>query len=399
MIAADRPSTPRLLFVVNHPRWFVTHRLALAERARVAGYEVHVATPAGERVSTILERGFPWHEIPLSRSGRNPFGELRTLLGLVRLYRRVRPHLVHHVTMKPVLYGTLAARLTGVPAVVNAIAGLGHIFSSRGLFDRLTRAGLLLMFPAVVRHRRMRMIFQTNEDRAALARGEFLGKRSVVIPGAGVDMDAFIPRGKTAREIPVVIYVGRLLYSKGPGEFVEAAERIRESGIRAEFRMFGDFYPDNPENIPEDVIRGWETRGSLVYGGYSDDVRSVFAGADIMCFPSRYPEGIPKVLIEAAACGLPAVTSDLPGCRDIVVDGTTGYVVPSGNVDALVTALRSLIESPSLRQSMGVAAREHAVRRFSLRHVTEATLQIYGDLLGDMRVSMTERPNAPAEYS
>jgi len=370
----------RILFVVNHAGFFLSHRLPIAQAARQAGYDVHIATPKSKHVSRIIDAGLSWHEIHLSRSGRNPFAELRTLLDLIRLYRRLRPNLVHHVTSKPVMYGTIAARLTRVPAVVNAVSGTGHLFVSGGMLRGAQRSLLGVVYRLSQRHPRMRVIFQNMDQlREFTGRGWMRQGDAVLIPGSGVDLATFQP-AESERNVPVVAMATRMLFSKGVGDFVEASRRLRARGVAAHFLLLGEPDPDNPDSIPADLLRRWASEGVVEAPGRIEDMAGAFKGIDILALPTFYGEGVPKVLIEAAACGIPAVTTDWPGCRDIVLDGKTGILVPPRDIDSLAAALQKLIENPELRREMGSRARVLAAD-FSLDVVIRKTVALYNELI------------------
>jgi glycosyltransferase involved in cell wall biosynthesis len=371
----------RILFVVNHAGFFLSHRAVLALAAQKRGYDVHIATPDAPEVERIRALGLPWHELRMSRSGVAPHRELATLFSLLRLYRRLRPDLVHHVTMKPVLYGTLAARLTGVPAVVNAITGLGHVFSPVGGSPLLGKA-IGLVYRSILRHPHMKVIFQNVEQREAFVEGKRISEQeAVLIRGAGVDVEAFKPTGSACNGVTTVTLISRMIETKGVREFVAAATCIRAKGSSARFILVGDPDPDNPASIPESCLRKWHSDGVIEYWGHRADIAQVLAQTDIACLPSYYPEGVPKCLLEAAAAGKPIVTTDTPGCRDVVRDGENGFLVPYKDVPALATALERFIRDPALRRAAGQRGRERAVREFSVDKVIDETLDVYAALL------------------
>ncbi len=371
----------RILMVVNHAGFFLTHRLPLAVAAREAGWDVHIATPQSKHVPAIEESGLAWHPVRLTRSGTNPLTELRAVADLASLYRRLRPALVHHVTTKPVLYGTAAARITGVPAVVNALAGLGHLSLADDFFHRVLRGGVRLGFRAVLRHRNMRVIFQNEDDRGAFVdRGILALRETVIVPGSGVDPDLFRPTNRPRGNPPVVVLPSRMLYTKGVAEFVEAAHILRARGVTARFVLVGEPDPDNPASISANVLARWTAGGVVESQGRRDDMPAVYAESDIVVLPS-YREGMPKVLIEAAACGLPSVTTDVPGCRDVVEHGRSGLVVPvrDGGRE-LAKAIETLLGDEALSSAMGRRGRELVLERFALSRVIDKTLSLYGEL-------------------
>lgn len=375
------PASPTLLFVVNRARWFLSHRLPIAERARHEGFHVHVATPASEFTSDIVQRGFHWHRIRLSRGGRNPLAELQTLSDLISLYRRLRPDIVHHVTMKPVLYGTMAARITGVPAVVNGMTGLGHLFLGTRPSDRLLRRIVGVGFGLAVRHANMRVLVQNPDDLDLLVRSGWLERRETVLIASGVDTDVFYPRDRSGENgLPTVLFPARLLRTKGLVEFIEAAKKLRAKGVRARFLLAGSHDPQNPTSVSVDKLRTWARDAEIEYLGDRSDMPELFRATDIVCLPS-HREGMPKVLLEAAASGVAIVTTETAGCRDVVSHGTNGLLVPVGGVDELASALERLINDRETRTLMGRRGRERAVEEFSSRHLAERTLAIYRALL------------------
>lgn len=385
---------PRLLFVVNQTEFFLSHRLPLALAAQRQGYEVHIATPTSPAVAIINDKGLAHHDIPFSRQGMHPLRELTTLRALFRLYRSLRPDIVHHVTIKPVIYGGLIARLTGVPAVVNAVSGLGYVFISSGRRALLLRSVVRAGYRLALRHRNSRVIFQNRDDLALFGKKHLIdAKQAVIIKGSGVDLDRFAPMPEPSGP-PVVMFASRLLRDKGVCEFVEAAETLRNSGVQARFVLVGDIDPGNPASLPTETVRRWQKEEVVEWWGRRDDMPHAMAQAHIVCLPS-YREGLPKILIEAAACGRPIVTTDVPGCREIVRDGENGLLVPVRNVEALSTAIKRLIEDSPLRRRMGEQGRKIAEKEFGLQHVISETLLVYQQLLkknGQYEVAKTGTP-------
>lgn len=371
----------RILFVVNHAGFFLSHRLPIALAAQAAGYDVTIATPRSKHVPRIESAGLPWTEIQLSRSGRNPFLELRTIASLAAVYRRLKPDLVHHVSPKPVLYGTPVARILGVRGVVDAVSGMGHAFSED--HSALFQKGVALGYRMALRHPNMRVIFQNVEQKQLFVEsGWARADQAVLIPGSGVDTNVYAPSPKSEGYRPVtVILVSRMIYTKGIVQFVLAAKALQDQGALARFVLVGEPDPDNLASIPEAELREWAETEAVEYLGRREDMPAIYADADIACLPTFYPEGIPKALIEAASCGLPIVTTDWPGCREIVRDRVNGLLVPIKDVDALVEALRTLIADPQLREEMGKRGREMVVANFSLSSVIEKTLALYRELL------------------
>jgi glycosyltransferase involved in cell wall biosynthesis len=371
---------PRLLFVVNQTEFFLSHRLPLALAAQHEGYEVHIATPTSPGVTAIREKDLLHHDVPFSRRGMHPLKEAATLRALLRLYRSVRPDIVHHVTIKPVLYGSLMARLTGVPGVVNAVSGLGYVFISRGFRAILLRSVVRAAYRLALHHGNSRVIFQNRDDPGFFAQKHLIdAERAVVIKGSGVELDRFVPTPEPS-DPPVVMFASRLLRDKGVREFVEAAGTLRRSGVQARFVLVGDIDPGNPASLSTETVKGWCDESTIEWWGRRDDMPHVLAQAHIVCLPS-YREGLPKILIEAAACGRPIVATDVPGCREIVRDGENGLLVTVRNAEALSAAIKKLIEEPLLRRRMGEQGRRIAAQEFGLEQVIAETLLVYQGLL------------------
>ena len=374
--------------MVNEAHFFMSHRLAVAKAALAAGYEVHVAAPEDHvwapetfSVEAVREAGFTFHGIPLSRRGTRPWQELKTVAALVRLYRAVRPQLVHLVTIKPILYGGVAARIVGIPAMVGAVTGLGQVFTARGLWPTVLRTCVTFAYRIAMGHRNGRVIVQNSGDRQALIAVQAVApERVILIRGSGVSLERFSPTPEPAG-IPLVVLPARMIWEKGIGDFVEAGRLVREAGLGARFALVGRTHSDNPRAVPEGQLRAWHDSGMIEWWGWRDDMASVFASCHVVCLPSGYGEGVPRALIEAAACTRPIVATNIPGCREIVRDGKNGLLTPVGDVPALAAALTRLIEDGDLRRRMGAAGRLIAEDGFSEADIAERTVALYRDLL------------------
>jgi len=374
---------PKILFVVTEDWYFVSHRLALAVAAQAAGFEVVVATRVGRHGEAIRAAGLRLVPFGLARTYGNP---IREILALVRLYRRERPDIVHHVALKPIVYGAVAARLARVPAQVNAVVGLGWLFTSAKGVMRLIRPAARWTLALLLRTRSSLTIVQNPDDRALLIRSHLPESRIRLIRGAGVDTWVFAPAPEPAGPVCVVL-AARMLWDKGVGEFVEAARLIRQAGIQARFALVGDPDNDNPASVPEATLRSWHGQDGIEWWGRRDDMPSVYHAAHIACLPSYYREGLPKVLLEAAACGRPLITTDAPGCREVVQDGDNGILVTPRDAQSLARAIGKLIEDEKLRRTMGKRGREIILKDFSSELVVRETLGIYRELVASMMVS------------
>jgi glycosyltransferase involved in cell wall biosynthesis len=371
----------RLLILVNDPAFFCSHRLPVALAAQAAGYEVHIATSAGPAVNSIVRAGFTHHVLPLSRSGLNPFKELLSFLMIFWLMLRLRPKLVHLVTIKPVLYGGLAARIARVPCVVAAVSGLGFIFTAHGVKAVVRRWMAGAFYRVALGHGNLKVIFQNPDDRASLAKLAHLPDSKVaMIRGSGVDLAQY-DHTPLPSDVPVVLLAARLLADKGVREFVQAARLLKQRGASARFCLVGTVDRANPTSLTDAELAHWASEGIVELWGHRSDMSLVLAAAQVVVLPSYYGEGLPKVLIEAAACGRAVVTTDHPGCRDAIVPGVTGILVPVRNAAALADALVGLINDPELCEAMGNAGRALAERAFDVRQVVAAHLRIYQELI------------------
>lgn len=377
---------PRLLFLVTEDWYFVSHRLPLALAARDAGYEVTVVTRVREHGETIRAAGLKLIPFAWSRRGMNPLRELVVLLRLVALYRRENPDLVHHVALKPVLYGSLAARMIGGHlCVVNAIAGMGFVFSSRTRLARLLRPLVVRAFRMLVGGRGRLLILQNPDDLRLLVEAKVIAADQVrLVRGSGVDPQRFILSAEPAG-IPLVVLASRMLWDKGIAEFVDAARLLRAQGVAARFVLVGDTDADNPAAAPPAQLAAWRDEDVVEWWGRRDDMPVVLAAANLVCLPS-YREGLPKVLLEAAACGRAIVATDVPGCREIVADGDNGLLIPARDAVALAAALGALLVDPVRRQRMGQRGRDRVLAEFSEARVVTETLAVYLELLSEKRL-------------
>jgi glycosyltransferase involved in cell wall biosynthesis len=376
-----------VLFIVNEAYFFITHRLPVAKALDEAGCEVHVAVPADHvwapddfSIDEIEKAGFHLHTIPLSRRGKNIVQDAITFFSIYRLIRKLRPNVLHLFTIKPVIYGGLAARLAGVKAVVSTITGLGHMFIATGTVERVLRSAIVVLYRLATGHGNSRVIVQNRGDAETLtSEGAVKSGNVRLVPGSGVDLDQF-PLTDEPRGEPLVILPSRLIWDKGVGEFARAAKALKALNVSCRFALIGDTQSSNPRAVPEHEIRGWVSEGYLEWWGRRTDMPDVFAQSAIVCLPTTYGEGVPKVLIEAAACGRPIIATDIPGCREIVQDGINGILVPPGNEAALVEALKSLLSSPERRAEMGRNSREIVAKGLTETHVVAATLNVYREI-------------------
>jgi len=380
-VDGSKLTAKKILFVVNAPEFFLSHRLPIALAAREEGYEVHVATADGDAVREIRRLGLVHHTVAIARSGQNPFAELGSIISLYRLFRALKPDLVHLITIKPVLYGGIAARIAGVPAMVAAVSGLGTVFVAQSVAARARRALVSWLYRMAFSQRRLAVIFQNPDDRDGLLAIGALEKEQVrMIRGSGVNLAnySFVPEPEGT---PVVVMAARLLRDKGVYEFVEAARLLKSRSVEVVMRLIGALDPGNPTSVEQAELDAWLAEGVVELPGYRCDIARQYAAANIVCLPSYYGEGLPKTLVEAAACGRAVITTNHPGCRDAIEPDVTGVLVPVKSAPSLADALQALIEEPERRMRMGKAGRELSERAFSIDRIVEQHLAIYRELL------------------
>ncbi len=367
----------RILLFANTDWYLYNFRLSLARELRDQGHEVMLVSAPGPFQKPLEESGFNWTPFELSRQGINPFYELLTLYRLTRLYHKLQPDIVHHFTIKPVLYGSIAAHVLRIPGIINSITGLGHLFIDSEWITRLLRR--LASWLYRINLRGTQVIFENPEDRRIFIEWKFIKpEQSHLILGTGVDVQRFHPTVKENNPL-IVLFSSRMLVTKGVLEYVEAVRILKEKGLNARFALAGKADSGNPASIPEEQIDEWKQSQLVEWWGWQDDMPSALAKADIFCLPS-YREGVPNALLEATACGLPIVTTDTPGCRDVVTHGENGLLVPVKNAQAIAEALETLIVDAELRKKMGNTGREIAVN-FSDIKVNRETLAVYNILI------------------
>ena len=378
---AARPAARRcIVYVCSTSVYLANARLALLRRMLADGWRVIAVAPRDAASERLVAAGVEWVALPIAREIARPLRHLRLARALTGIYRATRPALVHHFTANPIIYGSVAARLAGVPAVVNALPGLGAVFQSARWDAPLLRAWLRAAYRVVTRLPNSRTIFQNGDDRDAFVRaGVAPPATAVLIHGSGVDTDAFRPRPEP-EGIPTVLFCGRMLRSKGLDDLVAAARLLRDWRVACRVRLVGPCDARHTGAMPAQRLRQWEREGLVTWDGRRDDMPAVYAAAHVVVLPSHGGEGVPRSLIEAAACARALVATDVPGCREIVVHQGTGLLVPRRDPQRLAQALAQLIGDAPQRQRLAQAGRALAVSRFAQRAVIEATLDVYRGL-------------------
>ena len=371
----------KIILSANTDWYLYNFRMGLANKLINSGYDVVLVSPSGKYSSCFEEAGFRWIRWNLTRKRANPFEEADTLFSIFRIYHKERPDIVHHHTIKPVLYGSLAARLVGVPKIVNSITGLGYVFQSGRLKARIIKVFVKILYRTILRFSNSEVIFENQNDRQYFIDRNFvLEINTHLIDGVGVDPDRFSPKPEQGLP-PMVLLGGRMLYDKGVDVFVEAARSVKTK-MDARFVLVGKPDPGNPESIDERVLSEWDDEGVIEWMGWQSDMSVIYDQAHIIAFPTRYGEGVPTFLIEGAACGKPLVASNLPGCQAVIQDGINGYLLSPDEPKALANALERLISSPELRKKMGENSRRIFLEKFTHARINQSTIKVYDQNIG-----------------
>ena len=368
----------KILYLVSEDWYFVSHRLPMARSAQRAGYEVHVATRIDHCAEEIKREGFVLHPIHWRRGSLNPIRLLAAVLETRRLYRQVRPDLVHHVAVVPTLIGSLAA--LGLPVVrLNALAGLGFAFTSKTAKARVVRPVASLFLSWLLKRPSSAVLVQNPDDYAVVAELGVPKDRIAVIPGSGVEIDGLTPMPEP--ESPFTTgFVGRLLDDKGVRTLVRAHELLAQRGVTVQTLLAGEPDPSNPASVPNHVLDSWRLVPNLQLLGHVEDIRTVWARAHVAILPSRR-EGLPKSLLEAAACGRPLIATDVPGCREIARNGVNALLIPTDDAEALAQAIETLLKDRDLRVRFGHASRQIVVSEYSSTRIGSEIVALYGRLM------------------
>lgn len=379
--------------------YFLSHRLDLALAAKANHFRVVVMTPPGSRVAEITSQGLEWRPVYFSRKSINPFHELRSLVSIAWAYLLEKPDIVHNIALKPVVYGSIAARLWSIPAI-NTIAGMGYSLAESTFKSRFVLRALFFLLGLGKQRRGYRLVFQNHDDMDLFrAKGLAHDSNSCVIAGSGVDASRFVPAiSRGPEEKLTVLLPSRMILQKGIKTFIDAAHLVLQSCANISFILAGPIDSENPAAVTAEELRSWCQDERIRWIGPQTDMVSLFQAASLVVLPSYYREGIPKALIEAAACGLPIITTDTPGCREIVRHGVNGLTVPPKDPAALAAGMLHLIRNPELRKSMGRAGRKMVEETYSMVRINDKYLEAYGETIGEGKESSIPAPHSASQY-
>ena len=372
----------KIVILVNYLSFFLSHRLPIAEASLAKGFDVYIGYGElrGADPKSLEQRGFKVNFVPIQPGSINLLKDLKTLYHIWKFFKKVKPDIVHLVTIKPYLYGGIISRIIGVPCLVSAVSGLGTLFINKDLKSKFLRLLLYPFYKLTFNHVNQKVIIQNEDDLKVLVRWGVLNPLKVkLLKGSGVKLENFENLNEPDG-VPVVCFAARLLRDKGVYEFVSAAQLLKERGVNAQFCLAGDLDTNNPSGLNLEDLNELKKEGYVEIIGFQKDIPSLYARSNIICLPS-YREGLPKGLIEAAAAGRAVVTTDVPGCRDAIIPNKTGLLVPAKDSKKLADTLQWLIEHPQKRISMGKAGRKFAESEFPIKKIVQKHLDIYQNLL------------------
>lgn len=373
----------KIILFANTEWYLYNFRRTLALAVRDVGHEVILVSPPGPYGAKLEALGFRWIAAPMERRSLNPLRELAFINWLRKLIRAEDVDLVHSFTIKSAIYGAIAARFSGDRARVSAVAGLGYVFTSRDWRARLLRPLVRSMMRSAMDGKKARLILQNPDDVALFeVEGIVDSSRIRLIRGSGVDCSLFSQCAVRALDEPLrILLAARLLWDKGLAEYAEASRILKNQGRSVRFLLAGNPDPGNPDAVPESVVTAWVDEGLIEWLGHVDDMPALLASVHALALPTAYGEGVPRSLIEAAACGLALIATDAPGCREVIVNEVTGFLIPLQNAEALAEAVARIADNPELATKMGQASKAKALLEFDERIVIERTLAVYDELM------------------
>ncbi len=363
----------KILYVVNVDWFFISHRLPIAIEAKKRNYDIYVATKLTKYKEKLIAQGFKVHDLKLNRKSENPLEIIYSLFNLLKIIYKVNPDIIHAITIKPILLSGLAGFLFKKIKFIYAISGLGFTFSSKGLKSEIRRFLILSFYRIILINKNFKIIFQNKSDMNQISKVTFLNSQnSFIINGSGINLKEFKPSEFNKNNFNVLL-ASRLLYSKGIKDFIDASKLV----TGASFSIAGSFDLENKDCIPEDIFYKWIDDSNVKYLGDVKNMSQLINKNNIIVLPSFYGEGLPKILIEASACGRAIITTNNPGCRDAIENNITGILIPPQDANALAKAIQKLVNNPRLCKKMGRKGRLLAEKKYDINKIVEKHLYIY----------------------
>ena len=375
----------KLLFNITEDWFFCSHFLERALAAKKSGFEIIICSKKNKDKQNIEDYGLKFQEISFNRKSINPFSEFLVLIKIINIYKKFSPDVVHHIAFKPIIYGSIAAIINNIKSVINAPVGMGFVFTSDSMKALLIRPIIKFLLIKLLSSNRgenskNKVIFENNDDLNYFVKiGAVKIKDTCLIRGAGVNIDDNFVVSKKKNKVPIIALVGRMVKDKGIYEFINAAKILQKNNIQAKFLLIGGVDNFYSSSIDLNLLKKWNNQGIIEWLGFVNNVDEILKNIDILCLPS-YREGLPKALIEGAARGLPIVTTNTVGCKDVVKDGLNGFLVPIKNSISLAKAISILVKDDDLRFKMGCQSLKIAIDKFASSKIINQTLEIYSEL-------------------
>ena len=375
----------KILFNITEDWFFLSHFLSRALSAQKDGFEIYVCCNETNKKEIIEKYGIKFLRLPYKRPNINPIYQVYILIKLLLIIIKVKPNIIHNIALKPIILVSIASRLLKINSVVNAPVGMGYIFISKSIKAKLLKPILIFLLKILLnsrngKNKRRKVIFENIDDLNYFKKLKAIdSNHAYVISGAGVEIDKTFSKRKIKNKIPKVVLIARMLRDKGIYEFFEAYQILKDKKINCQFVLVGDIDPLNPASLERSTLEKWQEAKEIEWLGWIDDIEKVLLATDILCLPS-YREGLPKSLVEGAAAGLPLVATDTVGCREVVIDGQNGFLVPIKDPISLAAAIQKLILNSSLRKLMGIESFKMATSKFSSSKINALTLKVYNEL-------------------
>ena len=378
----------KILYIINEAYFFLSHKSELASYVNNLDYEVsvavpydHVWAPKNFNVSELIERGYIVHQYKLSRRGQNIFREIFSFLAILKIIYIAKPDILHLMTIKPIIYGGISTYFFKVPNIIFSITGLGQIFTAKGKIATLRKICISIFLKFIFYKKNCKVIVQNSNDYKNLVDKKIISKDKLyTIKGSGINLDKYFFSIEPKNSIPYVIMASRLIWEKGIDDFVEAAKICKKKNINVKFVIVGDTQPSNPRSIPVEELEKWQEDKIIEWWGRREDMVNVISKSTIFCVPSKYGEGVPKVLMEAISIGRAVVVSNCPGCIELIDDSINGYVYPMGNSEALSQKIIELLNEPGLRKKFIKSAYNKISKDYISKDVIAKTVELYEEI-------------------
>ena len=370
----------KIIFLVNVDSFFVSHRLQVANQLLLEGFEVHIATEFTSHKKILKKKGFITHDIAFGRNSANLFRAFVSFSQIFFLIKRVKPSILHLISLKPSIFGGLVTFISRVPSVVISITGLGSMFLGKNLFSRIRKFFFNSLLTIVFLRKKLKVILQNKSDLNYLIKNTSLKKSKVItIKGSGVDLKKFKFTKLPIKNL-IILMVSRIIADKGIYEYIQSARLLKRRSFKGKIYLVGDIDFANPSAIQKSKIDLWKKENIIKYFPYKSDIFKIIKKSTIIVLPS-YREGFPKILMEAAASGRPVITTNVPGCRDAIINNVTGILVPPKNYISLAKAILDFSKDKKKLKKIGYAARKHAINNFDVIDVVSKHLSIYRSLI------------------